>query len=1252
MFEKTLNELIRGIRSHPDIEAKYISQCMDECRKELKSGNVDVKANAVSKLNYMHMMGYNIDWASFNVVEVMSSKKFSHKRIGYLTAAQSFTPETDVLMLTTNMVKKDIGDQNQYVIGVALNGLSEFMSPDLARDLASDIVTLTASSRPYVRKKATLILYKVFLRYPDALRPAFPRLKEKLDDEEASTQSCAVNVICELARKNPRNYLSLAPIFFRLLTNSQNNWMRIKIIKLFAALTPLEPRLAKKLIDPLTNLIHQTPAMSLLYECISTVIVSVPEHLPSIQLCVTKLRIFIEDQDQNLKYLGLQAMADILKIHPKVVAVHRDLIISCLEDGDESIRLRALALIGGMCTKKNLVDIVRKLLKHLEVVDGHTYRDEVVAKIIEICYQGNYQYVTDFGWYLSVLIQLTHMEGTKHGKLIASQLMDVTIRVKVVRPVAAKQMAALLTSSHLLNSKIEKNGVCEVLYASAYVVGEFAEELDEPLKLLDSLLQPTIANLPGHIQAVCIHNVTKIYGKVGKTIAEDDEAGQESLAEVRKRAIERLGVFAASTDLEVQERAVGAQSLLKYVQKQREKGVWIDDQVAQLYDGDLNPVAPRAQKKVPLPEGLDLDKRINKQKKIKEVDDTSDMFSWMKTVQVDDSMFDSTTSRVPDLTDEELEQRRKARDEENKANVFHLGGGMVARPEKQFENGEGAAAGMDIDNIPMEKLDLDVGSIVVGPELTGGLSKKEMKKRKKELKRLKKEGLPIPAEYAEPVKPVVATVFDMPEGAELEEGDNQTEFEKDDPHKALGQIDLSAPLEGELFQKPQHHVAKSMTAKEAEELEREKAKAAKKAAKKAKKAKKEKKKTAKEGGGEESADSGGAGAAEPAVTLEQVQAEEGPLGEAGDLASFLDDKPKETSSGKKKKKDKKDKKKKKAKEERQDFQQLLSPTISGRASPVAVFTTSEYRPLETEVDKGIKIMYDTCVGPETGHAVTVSFMMLNTKEKASGLNVTFGDTAGVEVTGLVDNVLPIPFELAAGASQDFRFELKPSSPKSVTLTGEIKYKAGADGADDVSQSFTLPLPTSTFTYPNVANDAGFAELLAGGSLEAKHSISCPRATATFEVVLRYVAAFLHLTVIERSPGAASLHGKSTTGEHLCFLLKCGDDDEAFSLDGKSETEDHLVAIMDELASAWTDASQAAASASASASASPLATAESASGGAEPAAEAEAEAEADAPAADAKPAEEEAAAPTEEASGDAPADDDDDEFKEADGGDGQ
>lgn len=80
--------------------------------------------------------------------------------------------------------------------------------------------------------KAVLMMYKVFLRYPEALRPAFPKLKEKLEDPDPGVQSAAVNVICELARKNPKNYLSLAPIFFKLMTTSTNNWMLIKIIKL------------------------------------------------------------------------------------------------------------------------------------------------------------------------------------------------------------------------------------------------------------------------------------------------------------------------------------------------------------------------------------------------------------------------------------------------------------------------------------------------------------------------------------------------------------------------------------------------------------------------------------------------------------------------------------------------------------------------------------------------------------------------------------------------------------------------------------------------------------------------------------------------------------------------------------------------------------------------------------------------------------------------------------------------------------
>jgi vesicle coat complex subunit len=60
----------------------------------------------------------------------------------------------------------------------------------------SDVVQLMNSNRSYVRKKAVLVMYKIFLKFPDALRPSFPKLREKLEDRDTSAVSCAVNVVC------------------------------------------------------------------------------------------------------------------------------------------------------------------------------------------------------------------------------------------------------------------------------------------------------------------------------------------------------------------------------------------------------------------------------------------------------------------------------------------------------------------------------------------------------------------------------------------------------------------------------------------------------------------------------------------------------------------------------------------------------------------------------------------------------------------------------------------------------------------------------------------------------------------------------------------------------------------------------------------------------------------------------------------------------------------------------------------------
>lgn len=126
MWERTLQDLIRGLRANKKDESKFISQAIAEIRQEVKSKDMELKAAAVLKLTYvsllyssvtsvvnsltwleqLDMMGYDMSWASFHVVEVMSSPRLHLKSVGYLAATQSFQQDTDVLMLTTNLLKK------------------------------------------------------------------------------------------------------------------------------------------------------------------------------------------------------------------------------------------------------------------------------------------------------------------------------------------------------------------------------------------------------------------------------------------------------------------------------------------------------------------------------------------------------------------------------------------------------------------------------------------------------------------------------------------------------------------------------------------------------------------------------------------------------------------------------------------------------------------------------------------------------------------------------------------------------------------------------------------------------------------------------------------------------------------------------------------------------------------------------------------------------------------------------------------
>ncbi|GAA5831936.1 hypothetical protein JCM3766R1_000162 [Sporobolomyces carnicolor] len=826
MFEQDVAGLIKALRANKNDEVRVVQQALDECRKEIASKDMDVKAAAVLKLVYLEMLGYSISFASFAIVECMTSSKFHIKFIGYLAASQCFDKETEVAVLVVNLVKKDLLTPPTPVFSSSpssttvahltstLSSVSLLLTPPLARDLAPDILSLLSHSRPTVRKQTVLLLWRILKSWPDVRElssgreergedPWVERMRERLADEDMGVVGATVNVVCEAARKDPRRYLSLAPELFGLLTGGTNNWMLIKIIKLFAVLTPEEPRLVKKLVPPLTDLIETTPAMSLLYECIQTSIVGGMLNGRDGEIlattCVEKLGSFLEDVDQNLRYIALVALVKIAPTHPHLISTHHDTILNCVDDPDMSIRMRALDLVETMVNRQSLQGIVNRLMGHLRPADSPSssaadalkkaqqasehaaaatssttptlsasYRSSLILLIIRMTSSGTYANVSNFAWLIDTLVELTYISLTIQtdlstaktpsiGSKLRDEFVDVSARVRAIRPYSAQKAAALIQDEELLD---QGDGIeaAEVLGAAAWICGEYCRDLADPRPLIASLFgSSTTSSLPPHILSLYIHNGVKIYASWLSSLSHDwDESNLDQIRSISTVLEGQLAECAQSSDVELQERAAELRALLELVRKgldaprelaettETNGGFGNGEAGDQLAEGggfassrrvppaslkmldslfflyELNPVNPKAQSMVVVPEGLDLEATINPLwgtekdgldlSEDEEVDDFGRPLR--RRVQEEAASTKKKGSKGTTKTKkgssrrredpEELERQRIERLERQREDPYYIGGSST--PQRYDED----ASEDDVDSIPIVKLDIDL----------------------------------------------------------------------------------------------------------------------------------------------------------------------------------------------------------------------------------------------------------------------------------------------------------------------------------------------------------------------------------------------------------------------------------------------------------------------------------------------------------------------------------------------------------------
>lgn len=735
MFEKTLSDLVKGVRANKRSEAEYISKCIQEIKEELASKDPNLLVEGILKLLYLHMLGYSMHWAAFNVIELMASPRFRGRRIGYLAASLSFGPTTDVAILTANAFKKDFVSKLMFDSGIALNCLANMVTPDVAVSIVSDVVGILKSNHAYLRKKALLALYKLFLQYPEALRPSFSAIQECLDDSDVGVACCAVNVICELAATNPSAYLGLAPVFFKLLRHTSNNWMMIKLVKLLGQLCPFEPRLAKKLVGSVNDIMRTTTAKSLLFECIQTVSIGMLSQQESVELAMSKLKGFIEDPDQNLKFLGLVAMGNFIRVHPALVSAHKKTIIDCLDDQDITIRRRALQLVGSMINEENLEEIVNPLLLSLKAQTS-SFRDDLIEQIVHVCTDDNYLNVVDFEWLVSVINQLAHtIPGVSSALRVAEATVDIAMRVLDVRHLVICNATDFISDPLFFGAAIRDPSASHIYNSCCWVVAEYARGLPASsfAGIISLLLPQDLHLMPEFIQCTSVMGATKVLSacaaySTGDGVAQPvTEEGVSVLAAHHARFISSESSFVsccreiqarvlslcASPSAEVQERV----SFLQYcVHTLSSADVSVLRSFGQLCAGELEPVSSKLQRRLASkpPAGLDLDAAIG------------DIVALSDDEEVTEEAEKSSVHRA-DLfavakTEKELRKEKKLAEKMKKH-----------REEDPFYLGNiGKAKDLDVDSIPIFKLTVDPSSqdeiISIPPATSAAVVAKKPKK--------------------------------------------------------------------------------------------------------------------------------------------------------------------------------------------------------------------------------------------------------------------------------------------------------------------------------------------------------------------------------------------------------------------------------------------------------------------------------------------------------------------------------------------
>uniref|UniRef100_A0A1L8DVQ8 AP-1 complex subunit gamma n=1 Tax=Nyssomyia neivai TaxID=330878 RepID=A0A1L8DVQ8_9DIPT len=483
-----LRDLIRQIRA-ARTAAEERAVVNKECayiRSTFREEDSVWRCRNIAKLLYIHMLGYPAHFGQLECLKLTASPRFTDKRIGYLGAMLLLDERQDVHLLITNCLKNDLNSPTQFVVGLALCTLGAIASPEMARDLASEVERLMKSPNAYIRKKAALCAFRVIRRVPDLMEIFLPATRSLLSEKNHGILITGVTLITEMCENSPdtlSHFKKIVPNLVRILKNLilagyspehdvsgvSDPFLQVKILRLLRILGHNDPDASEAMNDILAQVATNTETSknvgnTILYETVLS-IMDIRSEGGLRVLAINILGRFLLNSDKNIRYVALNTLLRTVHADTSAVQRHRTTILECLKDPDVSIRRRAMELSFALINGQNIRSMTKELLVFLEKADS-----EFKAQCSSGMVLSAERFAPSIRWHLDTQLNIL----IASGNYVRDDVVSSTIQLISSSPsteqayIAAKMWEALQTPNNCEDKQ-------PLLQVAVWAIGEYGD---------------------------------------------------------------------------------------------------------------------------------------------------------------------------------------------------------------------------------------------------------------------------------------------------------------------------------------------------------------------------------------------------------------------------------------------------------------------------------------------------------------------------------------------------------------------------------------------------------------------------------------------------------------------------------------------------------------------------------------------------------------------------------------------------------